>query len=69
MAVGPIELKRVAADRLDLVELGRASGDELDLARVALTPRAGAVPAQDLVRIDALVPVAPLDLADLRSAG
>ena len=71
MAVEPLERERVAADGLEVLdlELVVAGLDEPDLARVALAAGAGAVAAQDDVRVDALVAVGPVDLGRARAAG
>src|SRR5690606_23429018 len=57
---------------LDLVELelrpAAAGIDPADRPGVPLAPRARAVTAEDRVRVDAAVPVTPLDLGHLRAA-
>src|SRR5262249_5489466 len=62
VSVAPRELERVVADLLDVADREIAAGHELDRAAVSLAVRAGAVPPEDLVRQDGLVPVGPLDL-------
>src|SRR5690606_1484507 len=77
--VAPDEAERVVADLLDVPQLQiaaghearlvLAAGDELDRPRMALAGRTGAIAAEDLVRVDALVPVGPGDLEAASAAG
>src|SRR5262249_9202172 len=62
--------ERVIADRRDVLELELEllRLDEFDPARVALAAGAWAIAAQDRVRVDAFVAVAPFDRRRARAA-
>src|SRR5580704_16379413 len=68
--VEPLDAERIVADDLEVFDLKLDSGafEKADGARVALAPRARAISAQNLVRVDALVAVPPVDLGRLGSA-
>src|ERR1700690_8034 len=70
MAVEPLERQRVAADRLDRVELllHVLAVDETNFARAPLAPGARAIPAQDGVRVHAAMTVGPVDLGRPRAS-
>src|SRR4051794_20273823 len=79
MRVAPFEAERVASDLLDIAQLEiaaglearfeLASGNEADRPRVALATGAGAIPAQDFVRINSAVTVGPGDFHGAGVAG
>lgn len=65
--IAPGELQRVVSDLLDVTQSQISTGDKLDDAAVTLAMRTGTITAQDFMRQDALVPIGPLNLHDLRT--
>src|SRR5580704_7924409 len=68
--VEPLDAEGIVADDLEVLdlELDPRALEEADGPRVALAPRARAVAAQDIVRVDALVAIPPVDLGRRGSA-
>lgn len=65
--IAPGELQRVVSDLLDVAQSQISTGDKLDDTSVALAMRTGTISAQYFMRQDALVPISPLNLHDLRA--
>lgn len=65
--IAPRELQRVVTDLLDVAQNQVPARDKLDRASMTLAMRARAITTENLMRENALVPIGPLDLHDLRA--